>query len=185
MAEFIDFLKYFKEVRMIGTIRYVNEKEGQRGKYLTLALESGQKGLIVNDEKIMEAVKEGETYNFTLEKSGIFTIVIGIEPAVAGDESEKPAPEDEPSQVKPQKPTKKYTVGSPPMGGYKASEYMKKRTPKETKIIAKQAFAKSLIEAYARLWVADRHVFKDLTEFDTKVVDDANFFVAWLEIEKK
>lgn len=172
---------------MIGTIQYVNEKEGKKGKYLTLALEDGTKGLVVNDEKIMEAVKEGETYDFTVAKSGIFTIVTGIASITKTNTyaedvktAEKLQEDLAPKQKKPQ-----YKVGSPPTGGYKPSEYMKKRTPKETEIIAKQAFAKALIEAYARLWIADKSLFDTLGKFNEQVRDEADDYVQWLKIEEK
>jgi len=183
---------------MIGTIQYVNEKEGKRGKYLTLALEDGTKGLVVNDEKIMEAVNEGETYDFTLEKSGIFTIVTGIIPASektdtysedvkTAERLQKSTPEEQ-KAVWPDKEKTKGTRQKPakkPQAGTHHSEYMKKKTPEETEIIAKQAFAKSLIEAYARLWVKDSVLFKSLSDFNEQIRRDADGYVDWLEIEEK
>jgi len=163
---------------MIGTISFIREKDGTRGKYLTLALEDGTKGLVVNDEKIMEAVKEGETYNFTVEKSGVYTIVTGIMLACEEDIPEKPlAPDGQ--KTKPQ-----YKVSQPTASSYK-SEYMKKRTPAETAIIAKQAFAKALIEGYARLWTISRDMFEDFDEFNDKIRVDADAYVDWLEIKKE
>lgn len=191
MAEFIDFLKYFKEVRMTGTIQYVNEKEGKRGKYLTLALEDGTKGLIVNNETTMEgvkkggaieAVKEGETYELTLEKSGIFTIVADITSVSEqgkAEQGESKMVTTGVADAKPQKPARK-----PPTGTYH-SEYMKRRVPEEQISIASQAFAKALIEAYARLWIADKSLFDTLGEFNEQVRDGADDYVQWLEIEEK
>lgn len=154
---------------MLGTISFIREKEGARGKYFTLALEDGTKGLVVNTKKLMDIVEEGETYNFTLEKSGIFTIVTGInEP---GEGATAPVKKLQKPSVKPQ------------AGSYQ-SEYMKKRTPKETEIIAKQAFAKSLIDAYARLWVEDKISFEGGDDFNEQVRGDTEQYINWLKIEE-
>ena len=173
---------------MTGTIRYVNEKDGQRGKYLTLALEDGTKGLVVNDEKIMDLVKEGMTYDFQLEKSGVYTIVTD---AIPVSESSNTYNEDKKTAESLQKasaPTKKkpkYQVGTLPMGGHKPAEYMKRRVPEEQISIASQAYGKSLIGAYAQLWINDKHEFSDLDDFNETVKRDVGKYVEQLKISKE
>ncbi len=144
---------------MIGVVQYINPKKDQKGKdYVTIALEDGTKGLIVRRESLMEMLAEGNTYEFTLEKQGIFTTVTDLKLT----EGEAPKPGE------PAKP-----------GSYK-SEFQKRTHPVNQAVIAVQAFSKSLIEAYGRVWAADPKQFVNRETFNEAVRDDTAKYLQWI-----
>ncbi len=144
---------------MEGTVKYINPKKDKKGKdYVTIALEDGTTGLIVRSESLMEMLAEGNTYEITVETSGIFTNVTDLKLV----EGEAPKPGE------PAKP-----------GSYK-SEYQKRKHPVDQAVIAVQAFAKSLIDAYGRVWATDPKQFVNREEFNTAVRDDTAKYLQWI-----
>ena len=144
---------------MQGVVRYISPKKDSKGNdYVTIGLEDGTTGLIVRSETFINMLQEGNTYELTLVKQGIFTNVTDLKLV----EGEAPNP------AEPPKP-----------GSYK-SEYMKRKHPSDQAIIAIQAFAKSLIDAYGRVWAADLKHFKDRDVFTQAVMDDTAKYLIWI-----
>jgi len=142
-----------------GTVKYINPKKDKKGAdYVTIALEDGTTGLIVRSESLMEMLAEGNTYEITVEKQGIFTTVTDLKLT----EGEAPKPGE------PAKP-----------GSYK-SEFQKRKHPVDQAVIAIQAFSKSLIAAYGGVWAADPKQFKDRDVFNEAVRDDTAKYLQWI-----
>jgi hypothetical protein len=159
MATIDQFFKHFKEVYVEGTVKYINPKKDKKGNdYVTIALEDGTTGLIVRSATLIETLVEGNTYELTVEKQGIFTTVTELKLI----EGEAPKPGE------PAKP-----------GSYK-SEFQKRKHPVDQAVIAVQAFAKSLIEAYGRVWATDPKQFVNREEFNKAVRDDTAKYLQWI-----
>jgi hypothetical protein len=161
MGTLEQFFKYFKEVYVKGTIEYINQKEGKKGPYVTVGLEGGGEDavpLIVRSESLISQLAEGNTYEFEVTQSGIFTNVTGLKLV----EGEAPKPGE---AAKP--------------GSYK-SEFQKRKHPVDQAVIAVQAFAKSLIEAYGRVWATDPKQFVNREEFNKAVRDDTAKYLQWI-----
>ena len=146
---------------MIGTIEYINQKTGKKGPYVTVGLEGGGDDampLIVRSESLIKMLAEGNTYDFTIEKSGIWLNVTDLKLT----EGEAPKP------------------GEPPKPGSYKSEYQKRKHPVDQAVIAIQAFSKSLIDAYGRVWAADPEKFKNRDVFNEAVRDDTAKYLQWI-----
>jgi hypothetical protein len=146
------------ENHMKGTISKIREKEGKQGKYLTLALADGTKGLVVNNPVLFDKLRVGAEYEFDVEIQGIFTIVNDAKLI-----SSQPAE------------TKTTTVTYAQQG-----EYQRQKHPVEQAIIAAEAFLKSSIEAYAKIWASGQYEFKSLDDFDDECQQSAKRHLAFL-----
>ena len=161
MATIEQFIKYFGRGGLImqGIVKYINPKKDAKGNdYVTVGLEDGTSGLIVRSKTFIDLLQEGNTYEFTLVKQGIFTNVTDLQLV----EGEAPKPD------------------APPKPGTYKSEYQKRKHPVDQAIIAVQAFAKSLIDAYGRIWAADPKLFKDRDVFNQAVMDDTAKYLTWV-----
>ena len=164
MATLKDFKKVFGKLIVIkgdnlmrGTVSLIREKEGQKGKYWTVALADGTKGLLVRDATLMESIKEESTYEFDVEKQGIFTQINDAK-LVEMNYGEK-------KQLESHK---------------KQDEYFKRKHPVEQAIIATEAYLKSAIEAYARVWASNMYEFKSLEDFDEQCQKSAERHLRWM-----
>lgn len=147
---------------MIGTIKYINQKEGTKGPYVTVGLEDGAETgdmpLIVRSKTLIDQLAEGNTYDFTTEKSGIFINVTDLKLT----DGEAPKPGD-----------------TPKPGSYK-SDYQKRKHPVEQAVIGMTAFAKALIGAYGMKWTQDPDLFADTDALNKDVRDQTAKYMIWI-----
>ena len=157
--EFQNFKKHIGEMFMQGVVQYINPKKDKKGKdYVTIALEDGTTGLIVRSETLIEMLAEGNTYEITVEKQGVFTNVTDLKLV----EGEAPKP------------------GEPAKPGTYKSEFQKRKHPVDQAVIAIQAFSKSLIGAYGRVWASDPKQFVNRETFNEAVRDDTAKYLQWI-----
>lgn len=158
---FKKFSKIFGGLIVIGTIKYINQKEGTKGPYVTVGLEDGAETgdmpLIVRSKTLVDQLVEGNTYDFTTEKSGIWINVTDLKLT----DGEAPKPGD-----------------TPKPGSYK-SDYQKRKHPVEQALITMQAFSKSLITAYGTVWAANPKLFADLDALNVAVREAVGGYMAW------
>ncbi len=144
---------------MQGTVQYINPKKNAKGEgYVTIALEDGEKGLIVRDPEFINQLAVGNTYEITITKQGIFKNVTDL--ALISGQPAKPEDATKP-------------------GGY-ASEYAKRKHPVDQAVIGVQAFSKSLIDAYSKVWTVKTDMFTDRQAFNEAVRADTAEYLLWL-----